>query len=205
MKFRMQHVASMVAVMLALTSCTLPGVGLRELTVMDGEVQVTAPPGYCIDKDASVSLGPAVVVMIGRCTYGGEAAAAVLTLTIGAPASAGVLIEGPNVLGAFFTSTPGRRILARDGNPGHVQILQQQIAGNSLLLHLNDRVSGDYWRAITAIKGRLVTISAAGTAQAPLTAAQGLALVQDMMRLLVQRNGGGPASYSAPTEDGHSR
>ena len=193
--------------MLAVTGCTLtlPSAGLRELTVLDGAVRVAAPPGYCIDKDASVALGPAVVVMIGRCTYGGRVAAAVVTLTIGAPASAGVLVEGPDVLGTFFTSAQGRRILARDGNPGHVQILKQQVFAGALLLHLDDRISGAYWRAITAIKGRLVTISASGTAQAPLTAAQGLALVQDMTLLLAKRNRDGQAAVAAPTEARQSR
>jgi hypothetical protein len=100
-------------------------------------------------------------------------------------------------LADFFASAAGRKVLARDGDPDHVQIVQTQSADRGLLLHLRDQVAGDYWRAITAIKGRLVTISASGVAGAPLTSAQARALVTDTMALLDQRNATKPASPKA--------
>ena len=181
---------------LALLGCdaSVTGQNLHELSVLDGAITVAAPIGYCIDKEASTARGPATVLLIGRCDDQGQVAAAMVTLTIGGIASAGVLVAGQQVLKTFFDSNTGRRVLARDGKADHVQILEMQNYGRGLLLHLNDKVAGDYWRAITAIKGRLVTISALGVAGAPLTAEQGRALVTDTMALLDKRNGVKPAA-----------
>lgn len=177
-------------VFLALAGCivSLPARGLQQIQVLDGSVNVQAPPGYCIDRQASVSIGRAIVVMIGRCVYERNIAAAVVTLTIGAPASAGVLIEGPDALGQFFASAAGRAVLARDGDPTHVVVVQTKTVGVALLLHVKDQMAGEYWRAITSIKGRLVTISASGVKGVPLTPDQGLKLVRDTMELLQKRN-----------------
>lgn len=182
---------AVLALCLAMTGCdsATTGADLHELAVLGGAITVAAPKGYCIDKKASVARGSATVLLIGRCNTQGQVAAAVVTLTIGGPASAGVMVAGPQALGAFFASSAGRKVLARDGEADHVQILQTQSAGRGLLLHLNDQVAGEYWRAITAIKGRLVTISASGVEGAPLTPAQARVLVMDTMALLDQRNG----------------
>ncbi len=188
---------------LTLAGCllALPTGGVHQITVLDGSVNVQAPQGYCIDQEASASLGPAIVVLIGRCTVAGQVAAAVVTLTIGAPASAGVLLAGPDALGQFFASRDGRTVLARDGDPAHVTVLQTQISGSALLLHVNDQTAGEYWRAISAINGRLVTISASGVEGAPLTPGQGLDLVRETMELLAKRNPVRPKSAPpvAPT------
>lgn len=180
----------------ALIGCeaTTTGENLHEIAVLDGAITVAAPTGYCIDKKASVARGTATVLLIGRCTAQGLVAAAVVTLTIGGPASAGVLVAGPKALGAYFVSDAGRKVLARDGDPTHVDIVQTQTVGRGLMLHLKDLVAGDYWRAITAIKGRLVTISASGVAEAPLTPSQARTLVTDTMALLDKRNGVKPES-----------
>ena len=184
------------AVCLALTGCdgATTGQNLHEVSVLDGAITVAAPIGYCIDKKASVARGLATVLFIGRCDDQGQVAAAVVTLTIGGPASAGVLAAGPQALEEFFASNAGRKVLARDGIAHHVQVVETQSSGRGLLLHLNDQVAGDYWRAITAIKGRLVTVSASGVAEAPLTPAQARALVTATMTLLDKRNSTKPAA-----------
>ena len=179
---------------MALAACdgAAPGLGqasgLHETPVLHGALKVAAPQGYCIDPKASVAHGDAITVLMGRCTAGGGVAAAMVSITIGPPASAGVLVAGPDALAQFFTSTAGRKVLARDGVAGHVVVLQAKVDGDSLLLHVNDQTAGEYWRAITAIKGRLVTISASGVEEAPLTPDQGLKLVRDELRLLNKRN-----------------
>jgi hypothetical protein len=177
-----------------LTACdgSVPGAGgtqgLHEITVLHGAVKVAAPKGYCIDTRASVSHGDAITVLMGRCTAKGGVAAAVVLITVGQPASAGVLLAGPDALAEFFTSMPGRKVLARDGVAQHVVVLQARVDGGSLLLQVKDQTAGEYWRAITAIKGRLVTISASGAEGAPLTPDQGLNLVRDELVLLDKRN-----------------
>ena len=79
-------------------------------------------------------------------------------------------------------------MLSRDGVAGHVVVLQALAAKGALLLHVKDQTAGEYWRAITAIKGRLVTISASGAEGAPLTSDQGLKLVRGMVEMLDKRN-----------------
>ncbi len=183
-----------VLVTLALTGCDgissnlSTGSGLRDVTVLDGSMIIAAPPGYCIDPKASVKRGDTVVALIGRCTAQGQVAPAVMSVTIGAPGSAGVLLAGPDVLATFFTSTQGRKVLARDGRSAHVIVLQALVAKGALYLHVNDQTAGEYWRAILAMKGRLVTVSASGAEGAPLTPAQGLSLVQTVVALLDKRN-----------------
>ena len=187
---RRSFVASVLAVLVTLAGCDLPttGAGLQETTLLGGTLKIAAPQGYCIDSKASVARGSAIVVLIGRCTAKGGVAAALVSLTVGAPASAGVLLAGPDVLAKFLTSTAGRRMLARDGVAGHVMVLRALVAKGSLLLHLKDQTAGEYWRAITAIKGRLVTISASGAEGTPLTPDQGLKLVRGMVEMLDIRN-----------------
>lgn len=195
---------------LALALCALAGCdeaamqaaqggGLHETPVLGGALTLAAPPGYCISRKASVMRGQSVVALIGRCRADGGAAAAVVTITVGAPGSAGALVAGPEALARYFASTAGRRVLARDGQAGHVAVLQARVDQGALLLHVKDQAAGEYWRAISAVKGRLVTISASGTRAAPLTPEQGLKLVRDEAALLQRRN---PESSTAPRPKG---
>lgn len=185
---------SLIVAVMALAACDgaapglIPATGLHETNVLHDTIKVAAPSGYCIDPKASVVRGDAITVLMGRCTARGGFAAAVVSITIGPPASAGVLLAGPEALAHFFTSIAGRRVLSRDGVAGHVLVMQAKIDEGSLLLHVNDQTSGEYWRAITAIKGRLVTVSASGAEGAPLTPDQGLKLVRDELSLLNKRN-----------------
>ncbi len=181
---------SLLVAQMALAACdgADPGLGMHETKVLHGAIKVASSPGYCIDPKASVVRGDAITVLMGRCTARGGVAAAVVSITIGPPASAGVLLAGPDALAQFFTSGSGRRVLSRDGVAGHVVVVQARVDAGSLLLHVNDQTAGEYWRVITAIKGRLVTISASGAEGAPLTPDQGLKLVRDELSLLNKRN-----------------
>lgn len=169
-------------------SLAAAGGGLTETRVLGGSLVIPAPPGYCIDPKTSVARGQGVVALIGRCRADGALAPAVVTLTVGGPGSAAVLVAGPEALARYFASPAGRRVLARDGVASHVAVLQTRVDHGALLMQVKDRMAGDYWRAITAVRGRLVTISASGATGAPLTPAQGLKLVRDEAALLVRRN-----------------
>ena len=161
---------------------------MHEVTVLGGSMTIATPPGYCIDPKASAARGKAVVVMIGRCRAEGQVAPAVVSVTVGASASAGVLLAGPDALAKFFTSAQGRTLLARDGHAGRVIVMQALVAKGSLFLHVKDQTAGEYWRAISAMQGRLVTVSASGTKGTPLTPDQGFRLVQDVLAVLAVRN-----------------
>lgn len=179
--------------LLCLSACELslpdiPGIGLRQVKILDGALTIAAPRGYCIDPESSVNRGDTVVALIGRCTSGGQVAAALLSMTIGEPGSAGVLAAGPETLAKFFMSPTGRRILARDGVASHVTVQRARVEEGALMLLLDDRETGEYWRSFSGIRGRLVTISALGAVGAPLTPDQGYGLVQETLTLLQKRN-----------------
>ena len=142
-------------------------------------MRVRAPEFYCIDTKSARASDDTAVVLIGRCNAAGQVAAALVTVTVGRAASAGVMLAEPLALRAFMASPAGRRALSRSGRAEDLQVLESGVlGGDRLMLHLNDREEGEYWRAIIAIKGRLVTISASGAEGVPLTPAQGRRLVE---------------------------
>ena len=68
--------------------------------------------------------------------------------------------------------------MAGDGRPDSVEILETKRRGNALLIHTRDFSRGgvgdtrdDYWRAITDVNGRLVTVSALSLDSRPMSSA----------------------------------
>ncbi|MBC7478421.1 MAG: hypothetical protein H7317_10060 [Pseudorhodobacter sp.] len=173
--------------LLALAACDLPG-STPQVTVLGGEITVRAPQFYCVSEGSSRSSADTAVVLIGRCAENGRVAAGLVTVTIGRSASGGVMLAGAERLRAFLRSGAGRKALSRSGRPGDVAVLQSGVVDGTLMLHLDDRVAGEYWRAIIGIKGRLVTISASGAEGAPLTPADGQRLVEETVTALVRAN-----------------
>ncbi len=164
---------------LALSACVLPiGDATRQVAVLGGEMRVRAPEFYCIDTRSARASDDTAVVLIGRCNARGQVAAALVTVTVGRSASAGVLLAEPQALRAFMSSPPGRRALSRSGRAEDLQVLESGVLDGRLMLHLNDREEGDYWRAIIGVKGRLVTISASGAEGVPLTPDRARRLVE---------------------------
>lgn len=177
-----------VLAILALGSCDVASGTTPQVTVLGGEITVRAPQFYCVSEGASRSGDDTTVVLIGRCTEAGQVAAALVTVTIGRFASGGVMLAGAESLRAFLRSSAGRRALSRSGRAGDVAVLQSGVVDGTLLLHLNDRVAGQYWRAIIGIRGRLVTVSATGAEGAPLTPEDGQRLVRQTVAALITAN-----------------
>lgn len=178
----------LLATNLWLAACDLPGTAPRQVRVLNGEITVRAPQFYCVDQQASRTRDDTAVVLIGRCTDNGHVAAALLTVTLGRFASGGVMLAGAERLRQFLGSPSGRKALSRSGRAADVQILQSGVVDGTLLLHLNDKMAGEYWRAIIGIKGRLVTISATGAEDAPLTPEDGRRLVEATVAALIKLN-----------------
>ncbi len=176
------------AMALALAGCDIGSPGAHEVAVLQGEFNVRAPMFYCVGLESARSTKDTAVVLIGRCNAMGGVAAALVTVTVGRFASAGVMLAGGEALGRFMVSPAGRRALSRDGRANDVVVLQSGVVEGRLLLHLKDRVAGDYWRAIVGVKGRLVTVSASGTAGAPLTSDEGRQLVDATLDALLAAN-----------------
>lgn len=155
----------------ALAACqlSLPGSGPTTIALFDGSLTVAAPSGYCIDPQTATQTGESAVVLIGRCRATSKATAALVTVTVGVPGSAAVMAAGGETLAAFFTSADGRATLSRSGNPSDVTVNRAVMAGEDFLMLLSDQTVGTYWRAITGMRGRVLTVSAGGTVEVPLT------------------------------------
>lgn len=162
-------------VFLALSACVaaVPGTGQTRIALFGGGLTVAAPNGYCIIPENATQTGDAAVVLIGRCRDGSQAAAALVTVTVGTPGSAAVMAAGGPELAAFFTSAQGRATLARSGKASDVKVSRAVMAGGDFVMLLTDRQAGTYWRGITGLNGRVVTVSAAGTAEVALSTEAG--------------------------------
>ncbi len=157
-----------------------PGSGLSprpDLSVLGGTMQIGLPSGYCIDKGASRDNGRTAVAFLGRCAANAKTQPALISIAIGEPGSAGVMTAGGPELAAFFTSPRGRKTLSRNGRAKDLRVISASGGDNLLRLHLFDAPIGEYWRAITAIRGRLVTISTIGSREQPLAPVEGRKLL----------------------------
>jgi hypothetical protein len=162
--------ASPLALIFWLAACQMtPGLSIdqdraRTLSVLGGAVKVAAPPGYCVDRKLARQQSDGAVVLIGRCTATSAQFPVVITVTIGAAASAGAIADGGATLAAFFETTAGRAALSQSGRAETVTIVQSGALGGVYTLQIQEAEVGDYWRAVFGLSGRLVTLSI----QAPL-------------------------------------
>lgn len=179
-------------VLLLLAGCVATGAGIRSVSLLDGTIVAVAPPGYCLAPGAGRRSGDSAVVLMGRCSAGSEAEPAVLTLSVGPAGSAGAMAAGGAELAAYFTSAEGRAALSRRGRAGDVAVLEAVGVDEAFLLHVRDGAVGDYWRAVTGIRGRLVTVSAAGPDGQALAEGKGRALIEAAVAALRRANAGGP-------------
>lgn len=174
--------------LLALAGCVSTYGAGRSAPILDGAFDVGMAKGYCVDRGAGRQAGDRAVVLMGRCTSAVDAVPAVLTLSVGAAGSASAISGGPALLAQFFTSEQGRQSLSRDGRAEDVAVVQALGSGDALLLRVRDRAVGEYWRAVTGLKGRLVTLSVAGAEGAPLDAAAGRAVLDEALAALIAAN-----------------
>lgn len=178
-----------VVTVLALAGCVATGgAGIRSVALLDGAIVAAAPAGYCIAPGAGQRGADSAVILMGRCSRGSEADPAVLTLSVGAAATAGAMAAGGEALVAYFTSDEGRATLSRDGKAADVRVIEALGVGDAFLLHVEDRAVGDYWRALAGIRGRLVTVSASGPEGQALPEGKGRALVEAAVAALRRAN-----------------
>lgn len=183
--------------LLGLAACLpgLTGSGPARIALFGGSLIVAAPYGYCINPETATQTGESAVVLIGRCRDGSQAAAALVTVTVGPSGSAAVMAAGGPELAAFFTSQQGRATLARSGEASDVTISRAVMAGGDFVMLLTDRSAGTYWRAITGLRGRVVTVSAAGTDAVTLTPEAGRDVLNATLAALHSAN---PPTSPAP-------
>ena len=134
----------------------------RQMSVLGGEVLVAAPSGYCVDKSSARQQSDGAVVLIGRCSSASQRPSAVIGVTIGIAASAGVIADGGVALAAFFQTPDGRAMLSRTGQAETVRLVQSGTVDGVFVMRIAETDVGDYWRAVLGISGRLVTVSVQG-------------------------------------------
>lgn len=184
---RLTGVLALVALGL-LGGCVAPGGGIRQVALLDGAVTAAAPSGYCIAEGAGQRGADNAVVLMGRCSAGSGAEPAVITLSVGAAGSGGAMSDGGAALAAYFQSQDGLAALSRSGRAGDVRLLSAASSGGTFVLHVADREAGEYWRAIRPLRGRLATVSVSGAEGAPISAAEGRALLDAAVAALVAAN-----------------
>ena len=189
-QFRKGRDAAGLLGVLLLAGCVTGGAGPRSVALLDGAIVAAAPAGYCLAPGAGRRSDDGAVVLMGRCTATSGADPAVLTLSVGPAGSAGAMAAGGEGLAAYFTSTEGRGALSRRGRADDVSVLAAVGEAEAFLLHVRDAAVGDYWRAVTGIRGRLVTVSASGPEGQALPEGKGRALVEAAVAALRRANQG---------------
>lgn len=207
--------ALVLAACLGLAACATGGFGgaSRAIIVAGGEVTVAGPSGYCIDRSVSRDGAEGAFVLLGTCAAISRSRAvaqparpAVLTASVlpGAPLSA-PMAESFEGLAAFFRSAPGRAALSRSGKSETVTVDEATTAGEVLYLRLRDvsaaegpAVEPEYWRAILALKGRIVTLSALSLQDRPLSAEEKRQILEDFVAQMQSVNASTGATAADP-------
>ena len=179
---------ALIGAVLLLSACVAGYGAGRKAQVLGGSMQVGLAAGYCIDESSSREGADSLVLLMGRCNAGVTETPALLTLSVGPVGSGAGIGQDNAALAAFFISDAGRKMLSRDGRARDVQVVQAFDEAGIFTMPVRDRAVGDYWRAVAAIRGRLVMLSVTGTESAPLDASAGRQLLARAMAELVKAN-----------------
>lgn len=156
--------------------------------ILHGAMTIRAPSGYCVDQNTSRESEDQAIILVGRCSASTAVKPAVLTLSVGPAASAGVMTAGGAELTRFFTSAEGRATLAASGRARDVKVVEALSAGDAFLMRLQEREEPSYWRAVLGLRGRLVTISVQGSPAEPLAPVDGRAIIDRAIVTLQRAN-----------------
>lgn len=170
---------------------------VTQVELLDGEVMVATPSGYCIDRNATrANSGFAAEASCALVARGGAAPRydGLITVQVGAANSALVTGEEP-ALRNFLKSDEGKQLLAGDGPVKGISVGKTGIWGHVVEVYLNSAPQGGFdgfqpveWRAFFDLKDRLVTIRLRGYARAPMSYEQGQALLRAAIDAMIQAN-----------------
>ena len=173
----------------ALAACDPVGVA-QPVALLTGDLVVTPPAGYCADPVSS-RLRAGFAVFAPCVTLGTDAPVpsiiGVAIVQAGDTGSA-MVTSGETGLRDFLTSPQGAGLLSK-GSGATISVISSQTSGGRVTVHFRDTAAPpmdglgpDEWRAFTDIGGRLVTVSVRGLDDAPLSAAHGDALLDQVLR-----------------------
>jgi hypothetical protein len=190
---------ALVAALTAITLTGCAGIGGPDpdspaIAVLDGQLRIKAPRGYCLDPAQRRDGDSGAFLLYGTCQGirgNGPDPAAAAILTAGVAPGAFAAGQMP-ALATFLESEAGRDTLARGPNPAGVEILSMEQERDVLFIRARDTdtvdLAEEYWRAVFARSGTLVTLTVSGTAAAPLDPDTGLALIRRFVALTQRAN-----------------
>lgn len=153
------------------------------IQVAGGRLTIVGPRGFCVDTSASRDAASGAFVLMGSCaSLSGSLTAArprdLAVVTASAYPDGGAAAEFAAsfpAMASFLTSPAGRAALSRSGKAASVQILAITSRDGVMFIHAEDRapapgqdVELDYWRALLALKGQIITLSVLGLKAQPL-------------------------------------
>ncbi|MGQ0566577.1 MAG: hypothetical protein ACT4OK_16100 [Gemmobacter sp.] len=154
---------------------------------------IAAPRGYCLAEGAVARQRGSDFAAFTPCT--GSTATGVLSATVGVAGSAQPV--DPQAMAAFFASPAGRRALSRARDAASVQVHQVLAADGAILVLMTDRAPppaaigpGTSWRAVMAVDGRLVTLSASPARGTTLPPEVGRRLIGSFVAAMRTANAG---------------
>jgi hypothetical protein len=157
----------------------------KTIKVLAQDLTVKGPAGYCPDPATLKQTDGAVAVLLGRCSDQSDTAPAVIAVTFGRAGSAAAMASGGAEMAAFFATDAGRKSLSRRGRAADVSVTSARSVGDMFLFRVADRGEGVYWRGMTALKGRTVSVKVSGP---DLDEATSRKLVEDMAKALRRAN-----------------
>lgn len=188
------RVLPLLALMLALIlSVGQPALAVetgRPVSVLQGAFLAAPPRGYCVRPKASTQSAQSAVVLMGRCESAEASAPALISVSVGDAGSSAVLKKGVKALSDYFLSPQGRAAMARDGKASSLRVRKTILADGVLILRVEDRSVGAYWRAVLGLKGRLVTVSVLGPEGGTIPEAEGRRLLDQAVAALEKNNRG---------------
>jgi len=184
----------------------------QSIRVLDRQVAIAGPDGFCIDKTSSRDVETGAFVLLGNCAAISQnprddqpRVPAVLTASVSTDAGARADdAEALDRLESFFSTNAGRKALSRSAKADTVSIHRVTRVDGALLLFVGDSsknglgsIAQDYWRGLFDVNGHLVTVTVSAFASRPFGEDVGLDLISGFVKRIravnPDRTGGGGA------------
>lgn len=183
----------------ALAACDPTGIA-TPVAMLDGELVVTPPAGYC--SDPLSSRPRAGFAVFAPCmTLGADAPLPAIlgVATVQAGAAGSAMVAGDEAdLRDFLAGPQGAGLLSNGGSADQISVVSSQAAEGRVTVHFRDSAAPpidglgqDEWRAFVDVNARLVTVSVRALDDAPVTAGRGSSLLDLMVNSV---KAAGPAS-----------
>ena len=159
-------------------------------TIALAGVKVAGPQGFCPVEESRQRVGNAEFVALAPCS---GKPGAILAATIGEAGSATGVSLSAAVLKPYFATAEGQRALRGDGRNDVISVHEVRDIGGAVVLRLTrggkDR-TGESWRALLQVDGRLITLTVRPRQGGLLPPEEGQRLIGRFVAAIRRVNGG---------------